>query len=689
MTEATTSDYWISSNALYIELNAIGNPDYIQASCVSDAKILVYVKDIIGYDAGHNYRRWSLQSAPTIFNSHTAKYVYFAIPKSDKSDAPALVVYPSEKVDIYGKNEAGVQIGSADYYYVFSQGIISDSGTSGTVQRVWTSVVQTGILSSDEAISAMGGDGTWWKYSSVDDMVTFLKDIWNATFHYLKVQKELIFNGHTLVGVAGDNTDVTDDQTIVTPAWGEDHWLSSKDDDTANGTITFKEGLKIGNGAGEWKKDGSITAYDIDANDIVANALTSQDFDNATESGYGFYKRKDGKWGLYVTDLSVWGKAVFNQLTIRKLNAVDGNLVFSPAASKISYVKPAYVNGDKVTDVASIDEGNGWKCYLLADDGTMATTNSWAKYDQARCQTFNVAEGTYENVANKYYWRMVTAVSTSEQNEVITDEDGNELFGGQKFAWIVLDKDDCDTNSDEPAAGDSIVLEGNRVDTDRQNLVIKETWGDEAPREVAYVGVHSYSLTGHVTYEIGPKKVRFYTQYYELVTGSGNPVYQVSYRGHYEPDEKYSYYEEVTYNGTRWLCIVPEGQLATEPPSADSSQWMATTTILEPALVIVHDLNAGIALGETHTVKAVAYMGDEDITGKVTAWSVVRDSGDAAEDGVWAAQSKVKNFNGSIDISWTEDCDDLGKSTYGHTLFTFTAALADGELLSTTLNVLA
>ena len=74
-TQATTKDYWIAPTALTIELNALGRPDFIQASCMSGAQILVYIKGIIGYDAGHNYRRWPLQAAPTVFNSHTEKYV--------------------------------------------------------------------------------------------------------------------------------------------------------------------------------------------------------------------------------------------------------------------------------------------------------------------------------------------------------------------------------------------------------------------------------------------------------------------------------------------------------------------------------------------------------------------------------------------------------------------------------------
>ena len=49
MTVATPSNYWISPNALHIERNAMSNPDYIKASCVSGAQILVHIKDIISY----------------------------------------------------------------------------------------------------------------------------------------------------------------------------------------------------------------------------------------------------------------------------------------------------------------------------------------------------------------------------------------------------------------------------------------------------------------------------------------------------------------------------------------------------------------------------------------------------------------------------------------------------------------
>lgn len=446
--------------------------------------------------------------------------------------------------------------------------------------------------------------------------------------------------------------------------YGTNHFLSKTQSDTAQGIITFLKGLLIASGY-KWDSTGDITARNI-----IASIIQSSDYDSATESGYGFTQRKDGKWQLSLTDLTIWGKAIFNQLTIRKLNSVDGNIVFSPSASKLISVK--------VTD-------EGYKCYLLADDGTMATTNSWEVDDQARCETFDVAAGTYEGVSNKSYWRRVTAVSS--ENEQLTDDSGNILYGGQKFAWIILSKTDCAENSDVPAAGDTIVLEGNRTNTDRQSLAIKETWGDDAPREVGYTGVNSYSLEGKVTYEIGPKAVRFYTQYYEQVTVDGSVVKQIAYRGDYDASAKYGYYEEVTYNGTRWLCIVPTGQTATEKPSETSDQWRATTAILQPTLSLYHDLGAGIAIGETHQVVAKVYLGDTDITSKVTAWKVSRNSGDTTEDAAWALKDKVKNFSGTLPIVWSTTEDDLGTSESGYTVFTFEATTADGDLLTAELTI--
>lgn len=439
---------------------------------------------------------------------------------------------------------------------------------------------------------------------------------------------------------------------------GSKHFISKINDDIANGTVTwekvqkFLQGFCIGNS----------NAYSIDANgNVTINLLNSADYDDAAQSGFGFYKRKDGKYGLNVTDISVWGKAYFNNLTIRETTFVGGNLVFSPSAGKIFEVR-------EITD----DSGEviGWKCYLLADDGTTATTNMFEVDDQVRCETFNIKAGVYENVSNKFYWRKITDVSTD--NEEIRDANNNILYDGKKFSWIVISASDKAEGSDNPAAGDTIVLMGNRTNTNRMSFVVKETYGDNAPREVGYTNVHSYTLgNGNLVYEISPKKVRFYSRYFEIVTVEGLPIKTINYRGDWKQGDTYTYYDQVTHNGTTWLCVAPEGTNVTSEPARGNDFWKAQNAILDATLNITQSTGEWIDKGETNHVECSVIRGFENITDQVTSWNIVRDSGDAVNDAAWQNKDKVKNFDGTIDIAWTDDDDDIGDSN--SCIFTITA----------------
>ena len=693
-TEAKSTNYWISSTALYIQLNAMGEPDYIQCSVVSGASVLCYMSEVpgLGYDAGHNYQRWPLAAYPSIFPDSGRKYVYIAIPRQSTTDNnQATVVFPGQKIDIYGKAiieqtkedgskevVSGEQIGNEAYYYIFTGGIISAVKTDAdnTRKREWEQHFDCGKLATDEAI-ASGGEGAWWRYNSVSDTITFLKEILKATFNELSAKvahiTSLFLGGHELKGVADSNETLeTSNDTVVTPQYlgqfGVKHFLAKDKDDTAAGYITFLKGLRLG----------KSTKYYIDADgNVTIDLLNSADYDDAMQSGFGFYKRKDGKYGLNVTDLSVWGKAYFNNLTIRELTYVGGNLVFSPSAGKIFEVR-------EITDAQG--EVTGWKCYLLADDGTTATTNMWEKYDQVKCETFNIQAGVYEHVSNKYYWRLVTDVST--ENEVITDAEGNVLYDGKKYAWIIISATDKDIGSDTPAAGDTIVLEGNRTNTDRMNFVVKETYGDNAPREIGYTNVHSYTLSNdNLVYEIGPKKVRFYSRYFEVVATDGSPIKTVNNRGNWQSGNTYMYYDQVTHNGTLWLCIAPEGEEVTDEPSENSQKWIAQTAIVKPKLVLYHDLSAGISLGETHKVTCRGFLGDKDITASLTQWKVTRSTGDSVEDKAWLARDKVRNFMGVIDLTWVLDVSvsDMGNGDTAK--FEFSAKMASGEILSESLGI--
>ena len=295
--------------------------------------------------------------------------------------------------------------------------------------------------------------------------------------------------------------------------------------DTAQAVITFLKGLNIG------------TDYSInELGEAVLKAITSANYNALEQTGFGITQRRDGKYQLNITDLIVWGKAVFNELEIRKLSYVGGNFVFSACGSKIKRV---------------VDNGTTWRCYFYQDNGTTATTNLWEVDDQARCQIFNIKAGVYQGVANRNYWRKVVAKGDD---------------------YIDLSKTDCEQGSDAPLAGDTLVQFGNRTKTDRQNIIEILTTGDEAPAIVWYSGVNSYSLEGKSTSVISPKKVEFDTNLFRLITRSGARVPLITDRGAWLATEKYGYYDRVSDNGRLWLCIA-QGKDVTSRPSHDNPDW--------------------------------------------------------------------------------------------------------------------
>lgn len=507
MTQATTKDYWISSTALHIELNALGYPDYVQASCVSGAQILVYVKDIIGYDAGHNYRRWPLQASPTVFNSHTEKYVYAAIPRSLSSAASAWIVFPSEQIDIYGKNANAEQIGDEKYYYIFLQGKITSSGDNGTIARDWDTRCFWGYLSSDEAISAIGTESEWYHYSQTDSIVTFLKKLTmkpGTWFRELFAKAVTIVTGGSIAfeGKAGAISGITNTKTpldsetdIVTPKYLDDNALSSVHDDEAKGVISFLSGIKFisNNKIHKITPDGIATLKEV-----VSAAFRS----GALGSGFklGDYNGSGDSY-LEVDRLLVRKAAEFVRLVIRELQSVGGEIVLSPAAMKISNV----VYFEKGTVLPEYDGSplryNVYRCYFSQKKGDEEIENQFVMGDLVRCQTFNVKEGVSENVKNRYYWRKVYKV-------------------GKDFIDVLADF--CDTGRDIPQAGDELVQMGNTTDTARQSVVVLSAYGADAPSLKMYEGVDSYSLENKEVFVLSRKEMFAIADKFRFVTRNAN-----------------------------------------------------------------------------------------------------------------------------------------------------------------------
>lgn len=517
MTQARTKDYWISPSALHIELNALGNPDYIQASCMSGAQILVYVKDIIGFDAGHNYRRWPLQAAPTVFNTHTEKYVYAAIPRDMTLAASAWIVFPSEQIDIYGKNEKEEQIGDEKYYYVFLQGIITSSGDNGTVQRDWKEGgrIVYGYLSSDEAISAIPYESEWYNYFSVDNIVTFLKDITmkaGTKFRQLFAKTLTIVSGGKIAfedqgevnGVATTGTQFESTDKIVTPKFLDDNALSKVKQDAAQEIIRFIKGLALGENTGGnnfgISSDGIATLKEI-----VSAAFRS----GALGSGFklGNYSDSEDSY-LEVDHLLVRKAAEFVRLVIRELQSVGGEIVLSPASMKISKVDflkkgtllPEYGPTPLRYDV--------YRCSFLTKRGDEEITNPFAVNDLVRCQTFNIKEGTTANAKNKYYWRRVMLVGT-DYIDILALSGGN--YGDS-----------------QPEVGDELVQMGNTTDVARQSVLYLSAYGSDSPSIKLYKGVNDYTLDGKEIFVVSPDEIYALASMFKLKVKDGSTTKEMT-----------------------------------------------------------------------------------------------------------------------------------------------------------------
>lgn len=365
--------------------------------------------------------------------------------------------------------------------------------------------------------------------------------------------------------------------------------------------------------------------------DMILNTIKSLEYNNAAEQGFSIEKEDPNRdeYHQYITNLTVWGKAIFHELEVRKLSYSGGNIYLSGAGSKLVKVIPVKKSvSDGVTSWVETTADNtecvGWKCYLLADNGTTATMNYWQEGDQVRCQTIGeiTAGGTYQDASNKSYWRTIPNGGVSTQNEKIygtmtetyLDEAGKEqtrevqveLYGGQSFAWIVVGKhsEDLDGYTDEdsaptetrgiPADGDTIVLDGNRHrnehgeydKTDRQNVIVLETTGEYAPRIACYANISEYkhTITKSVNgedkevslsvFETSPKGgTKINSSRFEWISNDGSTINIINYRGDWVKGNTYHKNDQVNHNNAVWVCVANSEESVIAEPSDSSTQW--------------------------------------------------------------------------------------------------------------------
>lgn len=439
--------------------------------------------------------------------------------------------------------------------------------------------------------------------------------------------------------------------------------------------------------------------------DMILNTIKSLEYNNAAEQGFSIEKEDPNRdeYHQYITNLTVWGKMTMNELEVMKRTYAGGTIYLSPAGGKIAKVVPVSSWDDDESEwhETSEDMCVGWKCYLLADDGTAATENLWREGDQVRCQTMGrIAAGGIGqgSAANKSYWRTILKHGVSQQNEKIYDHKmDHELFGGQRFAWIVIGKHSVQLDEyveenapaetrDIPEEGDVIVLDGSRTDPDRQNVFLLESHGSYAPRLVGYHGIDSYSHANKDVCDVSPKGVQVRSEYFKLLAqGSNTSTVKIpNFRGEWDPATQYYKNDQVSHNNAIWTCIKDTDFQA--EPTDDSKYWRkevygvkgdtggkgqngangedAISILVEDAPLIFDAGSNGIVPSNiTKSAKVKVMKGNVNVTNAITAASSNDEISVNCKSGVTMRQDSSDPFlnvdisGKNIDTTWLDEND--------------------------------
>ena len=420
---------------------------------------------------------------------------------------------------------------------------------------------------------------------------------------------------------SGDTTKPTD-SNIYSARRSHKEFLSKKAADTAQKLITFLEGISFKNDAGI---DGLGNA--------ILKSIQTLGFER-TINGFGVWLDENGRAHGQIDYLEVIGKAIFRSLQIDEYKHIGGNIVLSGANAIIEKVVP--VSG-------------GWKCYLHTDDGEKAITNDWEPGDQALCQTFNIRAGVYENVSNRYYWRVVSAVAQKSATEK---------------AYIVITADDAyrdkSTENDAPMAGDNIVLCGHNtlwdvangidptLNRNRMNVTMITTSKEEGGTIEVYRNIHDFSLSkGNAIFHLSSDKIYMNSQRFEWISADGERIPNVIYRGDWTPGTVAARYEAWYYGGGTWLSLEDNN---TDEPTEQSPKWKHYATKGEdgtsPYTVQILSESGGniIHNGQGQIVLVATVLhGEQDITSSLlpNQFSWVIQSGNTDFDTAWNARQEA------------------------------------------------
>lgn len=601
MPVSSSTEHWIRPDALTINLNHFGNPDYLQVSVLAGAVVMAFKQDVIGYNAAHNYRTWPLNAANTYLETTSAVNVYAKLTRSEVN-AQALIAYDTVLRDIEGREitygEDGSEVlgdANPDYFFAFLGQISASVNSNGeSVQREWTIDFRAGNLDTNQYRNEES-TGEWskmFRLNKVTDLIEILKNISSAVINKLTVAKDLVLFGKSIVDVKR-STDTDEDVSIsdetipttlyVDKRYNEKFLRKDQDDRTPHN-------LGVG---GNLEVDGDASTGDNQTvgKNLEVGGTATIGSDTTIGGQTTMQKKATAKKGLQIGESFVPGiltgsggffdefaNGEVESLIIRRFLEVP-ELRFNRVEIKLGdkwNAPGAGIFESVVPDTDNTMTGTGYLKLEEGEYGAIAVGDICMGIFHSEVSSENATADSDDSRGNFQFAGFYTCYFT------ITEITGKD---NKQFRYQLRPVSDRWKLTYHPSAQMTFVSYGSFSRTDRQTSVYttrtytrllknQNTWEISAANIAMQYGnmenmsIHGLDMTGYSMY----LNNIYMTGIVRQVRPDGTPVMVVNDRGEYQSGTTYAYYDRVSYQGSLWL-VVNESGTNTVPSKGDAS-WL-------------------------------------------------------------------------------------------------------------------
>lgn len=538
----STSEYWMSPDALTIDLNALDNPQYLQVSLLAGSVITAYRQGVIDYDASLNYRKWTLQAYNNFFDRTDRAYVYAQL---EKEGTTALIIYSYDILELTETVTSDTE-GSREVYNVYLGTISSSVNDFGeTIMRIWEDSFDTGSLSTDKNRNEeqLGEWAKMFRLNKVTDMIEVLKDMTSAVIHKLTVP--LLYLGEKKREISALRTTASDDDYMPY-------------DDKTIPSLKF---MKDSTEAKFHRKDIE------DINPFLQNfyggiVIGEKGF---AEGLTGFGAKIDKKGYGEMRGLRLWEFLEVPELRYNRVEIFLGIKWRVPGAGIILSCTP-----DTDSEGNQLTTGT---CTLKLEEGEFGAVSK----DDIALGIFHFGD-------------------ERDSTEDSDDSKGNFKFSGFATTYFRVTEVSGDNNETfryalrpgytiHPQPQMNFSCYGNFTDEARQSsayetrtytrLLWKQndwefTVGNIAMQygDLTNLNIFGLNMSGYSMY----LNSVYFTGTINQVRPDGTPVLVANDRGQWESGTKYEFYDRVSHDGILWLCVAEDG--TDTEPSKENADWL-------------------------------------------------------------------------------------------------------------------